>query len=328
MGGTWMDEALNNKDMRATHTMIQAIKEVLKQRDQLRVGTPLFDLPSFYFVASRDVRVISKTTCLCDLMWIANAYIVTRMYPPVLSLKTPQSFKLLKMPALFTNPIMEMTTQQIIKTADALMWAFDGDIFNDDERTPEWFDEVEEALELVRRRAYYLATNSLSQKDHDVEEFTVSREVHDAITLGNCDSDDENPDINVGELLARENKSTTELNEAFVWDMCSMLTHMDVSLRAFKIIERMPVDVSVGEERARLWGRAKDPNLWLDLRSVRIALECNLIANRADKRIYKRKVPLRTYVSSRMILAAKRPILNDDVRGRFAGTDARRPTSP
>ena len=293
---------------------------VMESRGHLRRGQALIDIPSVYFTADTAVvRIENRSVNMLVFLWMANAYIVTETYPACPSVATPQSFALLRVPVAFDVPILQMTMQQLMKTAQDLMWVFDGDVFSDMERDAEWFQEMEQCLELVRRRAYFLATTVLSEKDHDVLEYVTASAPTNDIIIGDCDSDNETEDIDVGALLERENKTRTVANEAWAWDMGYITSHMDVSLMALKCLVRMPVSVEVGTTlRPLIRERNKDTNFWNGLKKFRKTFECNLMCNRADRRIDRRKAPMRPRPTARQVLASKNPnLVHED---RFPGT--------
>jgi hypothetical protein len=290
------------------------VKDVLKQdkEGKLRRGMPLFDLAQFFFSHGDMKKVGERSTCVLDLMWICNAIIITRQWPECKSEATAHSFTKLDMKhATFTGPIMKMTVEELMATTEAVMWLLDGNVFDDADRDDAWFEEFEQLLEVVRRRAYFLAATPMGPDVHNVEEFANIRPTDSAIMVGNCDSDDETPDVDMEALLARENKQTTQLNEKFVWDMCSMLTHMDVLLLGYKGIQLSWITMKVGEERARIRDSIKDPNTHRSLINYRRDFECELMCNRADKRIYHRKVPLQPFVTPHAVMGAKNTILVD-----------------
>jgi len=197
----------------ALFTGLAQVKMTLQQDKAggIRLGTPLFNLGHFYFSCKEMVRAGERSTCLLDLMWICNAKIMANNHARCTSDATPHSFERLDMKhATFTKRIMDMSTQEIMHTATALMWLLDGDIFDDRERDDEWFKDFEQLLELVRRRAYYLAADTLSPDEHDVEEFANTRPMDEGIMVGNCDSDNDEPDIDMKQLLLRENKQSTQ----------------------------------------------------------------------------------------------------------------------
>jgi len=91
-----------------------------------------------------------------------------------------------------------------------------------------------------------------------------------------------------------------------------MLTHMDVLLEGYKLIQLSWITKKVGEDRARVRSRVNDPNILKELMHYRRDFECELICNRADRRVYQRNVPLQPLVTAHMVLGAKNPILIDD----------------
>jgi hypothetical protein len=297
--------------MSANDEVVEILRE--DKAGQIRRGTPLFVLTSHYYLPSSELRRLKEqSTCLLDLMWICNAKIMANNHPRVVSDKTPHSFPRLDMKhATFTRPIMQMSVQEIVATAEACMFLLDGNVFEDRDRDDAWFEDFEQLLELVRRRAYYLAADTMSPDVHNVEEYANARPLDAGIMVGNYDSDGEGPNVDMSALLVRENKQSTQLNEKFVWDMCSMLTHMDVMLEGYKLIQLSWITIKVGEERANALKSVSDPNLIKSLIIYRRDFECELMCNRADKRIYHRKVPLQPLVTPHTVMGAKNPILID-----------------
>jgi len=203
-----------------------------------------------------------------------------------------------------------MNMRDLYDALEGIMWTLDGNLWSTDLRTPAWFAECDQILELARHRAYDLATTTKDPEVHNIQEYV--RPVDVSVKRMAVDSDADMFDLNLGELMRVEKLKTTKANLAFVWDMNSMLSHMDLMLHGMRAIQIEKREISVTALRQRVMDEVASPALWTALLDNRKAFEYELCCNEADFRIHARKNPLRKNPTAFGVLGYKKPCLVDD----------------
>ena len=191
--------------------------------------------------------------CLADLVWIINAHIALKKHPVFDLEMTPRHFKHFKLPEQIIHdyPISSMNSEQLMLTLDRTMWLVDGDLFSVAKRTEEWFDDLYRLLDLLRYRAYYLATHTADEEIMNAFEYTLQRDV--AMDEPLPKAEDSEIDGFMPEIVEDYDVIHTHAtNTAFVWDCNAMLSHLDQILRANAHLQRTRVEPEMEQPRQKI----------------------------------------------------------------------------
>ena len=241
-------------------------------------------------------------TCDADALWLSNAYILGDR--PT-SDKEVDDFDLLRIPVNREGPIREMGCEALFDVLKMTLWCLDGDLYCTAERGPRWQVQMEELIELIEQRAYFLAKHQLTADLHDMPEYIWQDERPSDRPRGG-DSDDEGADLVLDGVVHTEALLSTRVNYAFLWDFNSFLSHAKIQLNALRCIQLTPEQkVDLEKVRDEIIAQVQEPSLLQNLLLYRATYEYELECNEADRRYYQRHFPRRKDPAARAILACK-----------------------
>jgi hypothetical protein len=290
---------------------VAALLRHIEETGEVPLRAP-YDLGTLFLrhcdVMSNDaVGDESVYSCVADLMWVANAHI-NMAHSPIHSEQTLEDFPLLQLPgrSLHEGCVSSFDNRALFDAVEGLMWVMDGNLLAAGDRAEAWHDQFHELFHLLQHRAYYLAINTLDTDVHNMEEHRRSKVLAARRVPEGIDSDDD--DFGALDVRAADNPTwETTVGMAFVFDFNSMLSHMELSMRAAAGLTcHWRGDVSTAALRTRVIEVVSNPAHLPALVDFRRAYQHKLEVNRADRRIFFRKEPLRGgKATDRMVLINK-----------------------